>query len=211
MWDHCVQFCFYVCQQTRRLALVAAAVFHFQMFLTSFFCLYPAADSPEEKITSQKESKQGRQPWEGMTSNAAIFSSKPITPTPWRGWGPWKRPACSRCAAVDHFSRTILRQPWKTATYPVCSRPHSNTKYSFLTVLRKVFSSLKCMVSSSTTDLMSEELRWGRDKWMSWLVRSSPSLLINFWSYRCLPKYYLHSWFTACVIFMAFYQGAGKR
>lgn len=49
-------------------ALAAAVLVDFQMFVMSFpvFTL-PAAYSAKEKITSEKKSKQGQQPWEGMT------------------------------------------------------------------------------------------------------------------------------------------------
>lgn len=100
-----------------------------------FFDFCPAAYSPEEKITSQKESEQGRQPREGLTSNATIFSSKPITPTLWRGRGAVKASAVLPWRCRGPFLKDRLEATWKTATYPVCSRPHSNTKGSFLTGL----------------------------------------------------------------------------
>lgn len=90
----------------------AAAVFPFQVLLTSFSAFtLPAAYSAKEKITSQKKSQQGQQPREGMTSNPTIFPSKltPNTPTLWGVWGVGHKNV--HHAPVDHFSRTNLRHP----------------------------------------------------------------------------------------------------
>lgn len=163
MWDQCVQFCFHVCQQTRRLALVAAAVVHFQKFLMSFFWFLPCSlfTWRENYFPEGERTRTATPRGYDLKCFYLLFQTDHSDSV--------ERMGAMKTSTVNHFSRTILRQPGRLRAI-LC--------VVILTATQNAPSSLFCCQLQWTDVCLHEESLWP-DVWRTLMRQREMNELIG--------------------------------